>query len=645
MDAFALNTTAATYSSGRYTYPLDITVRNTGLAPAAGFQVRFSDNGGWRETRAIASLAPGASTVLHLDWDLTGLLNAGQGQANIQLTATTDPQDIIVEAGNLNNVAQDADEVDVRPRLTQVRSGYRPGTFLAGVSVPNNVDAWVDWNGDLAGTGSPGEPGQVTYELNGTQSVEPVGNPAAAPAASHTYNMGSDLQAGTNVLRVRAENAVRFRSDSHTLTLHGADNAAWLASLAVNVEAEPPGAAYDKVAVYKSQFEWLDERLEGYYDVPADKVNVLKKEYGPKIDAWSLSAEFRSDGAGTVEGSGEFEGEVKGTAAVKTTVRAAGSVRADEQLRLIKLEGSLRGEGDINTPRVPLTPWLPFLYAQAKIGAGADATLGVYEQAGGELAWSPLVLGLDATVEGTLSAGWEHIAYVEGGVGGQPRGEFNLPPDPDLLRSLTIRLHAWGKAQFLVWEKGYEAEYEYVVAGPGGQAMADALEPHSGPWQLRARDSSQPLDGAGRAVAAWVQLADGTLPADPHDVLSRMEIVASVWGGVAWSVPVRLTDDGRMDLRPKIAAAGNGSVMAAWLKDADGSFPLYPDEEQETLAPPWPSAASSATRPRNWPSATAKPWRCGATMPTVVSIASPTLPSITPPGTVRPGARRNPRQV
>ncbi len=654
VDAFALNTTAATYSSGRYTYPLDITVRNTGLAPAADFQVRFSDNGGWRETRAIASLAPGASTVLHLDWDLTNLLDAGQGRAKVQLTVTADPDDVIVEASNLNNTAWAATDVDARPRLTQVQSGYRPGAFLAGVSLSNNFDVWVDWNGDLGGSGAPGEPEQVTYELNGTPVVEPVSNPAAAPAASHSYDMGSDLQAGTNVLNIQARNDAGFESDLHTLTLQRADNAAWLASVAVDVEAEPPGAPYDKIAVYKSTFEWPNETLEAYFDVPADQVSILQQEYGPSIDAWSIEVEFRSDGAGSLTGSGEFEGEIKGTAALKATITALGAVRAAEQLRLTKLEGSLRGEGDISTPRVPLNPWLPFLYAQAKIGAGADATLGVYEQASGELEWSPLVLGLDATVEGTLSSGVEGVAYVEGGVGGQPRGEFNLPPDPDLLRSLTVRLYAWGKAQFLIWEKGYEAEYEYVVAGPAGHsAYTYAPEPRTTGWRLReppadiqAPNASGPLamdyayadpalamagddtmtlvwvddeatqleirasrwdgaawnatadltdnafldahptvayDGAGNAVALWTQLPDATPPVDPHDALADMEIMSAAWDGMAWSAPARLTNDAQMDGRPKVAADSDGNLMATWLKDADGSFPLYPDEETETL--------------------------------------------------------------
>ncbi len=654
VDAFTLDPAAITHSVGKYILPVDVTVRNTGENAAADFQVRLSDNGGWSETRTIDNLAPDASAVLHLDWDITALLDAGKGKATVKLTVTADPNNVIVEASEINNTTESSTEVDARPQLTQVKSGYRPGTFLAGAAIQNNFDVWVDWNGDLSGSGDADEPKEVVYDLNGAQSVETVNNPAAAPAASHTYDMGGDLQTGANVLHIQAENSAGFQSDSQTITLHQADNAAWLASVAVETAADPPDAEYDKIAVYKSQFEWPNATLAEYFDVPANKVNVLKKEYGPSLDAWSLGVEFRSDGSGEVNGSGGFEGEIKGMVAMNTTISAAGAVRATDQLRLTKLEGNLHGEGEFSTPRVPLSPWLPFLYAQAKIGAGADATLGVYEQANGELEWGPLILGLDATVEGTLSSGWENIAYVEGGIGGQPRGEFNLPPDPDLLRSLTVRLYVWGKGQFLIWEKDYDAEYVYIISESTGQmSYVYTRQSQSDDWRLSdlsyapravnavgpqamdyayadpslsiANDDTMTLlwvddeapqleirtsrwdgsawsatadasdnafldahpdaayDSAGNVVALWSQVTTATLPADPHDALADMEIISTVWNGTFWSAPTRLTDDAQMDFRPKVEADRDGNVMALWLKDADNSFPLYPDEDAETL--------------------------------------------------------------
>lgn len=229
-----------------------------------------------------------------------------------------------------------------------------------------------------------------------------------------------------------------------------------------------------------------------------------------------------------------------------------------------------------------------------------------------------------------------------------------MPADPKLLRSLTIRLYAWGKAQFLVWEKGYDAEYEYVVSESGGRMVyVYTLKPQRSDWhfsdmsvspratagngpqamdypyadpalsiaaddtmmllwvddegaQLEIRSSrwdgsawsvtadvtdnalldAHPdvaYDSTGNAVALWSQVTTTTLPADPHDVLTDTEIMSAVWNGASWSAPTSLTNDAQMDLRPKVEADRSGNVMALWLKDADNSFPLYPDDDTETL--------------------------------------------------------------
>ena len=73
-----LDLAAITYANGRYTLPLGLTVRNAGGAASAGFQVRLSDNGGWSTLRDVDPLGPDSSVVLHLDWDITNILVAGE---------------------------------------------------------------------------------------------------------------------------------------------------------------------------------------------------------------------------------------------------------------------------------------------------------------------------------------------------------------------------------------------------------------------------------------------------------------------------------------------------------------------------------------------------------------------------------------
>lgn len=475
IDSFSIDASSLTMTDGRYTVPVDVTVRNVGGGDSAtGIQVRFSDPSGWSTRRSISRLAPGSSKDLHLDWDITDLLTTAGGRAEVSLTVTVDPDNTVDEVTNDNNTRTKAVSIDVRPRITDLKSTYQPGTFLAGPTVKNSFEVWVDWNGDLAGNGDPDE---VVYMLNGQATTISVGDLAAASAASQTYDMGSDLQAGANVLQVQATNNGGFNSDPKTITLHQAGNAPWLAAAALTVESEPPNAQYDKVALYAFEFEWPNEIVEGFFDVPADEVRLLRSSYGPSLDSWRLAAEYRTDGVGTIEGGGSMEGEVRGMKALsaggEVTVDAGGSMGVtDDQLALKELAGQVRAEGMANTPAVPLSPYLPFVKVQGAVGAGVDATLGVEEAADGSLEWKPFVLGLDATAEGTASTGAEGVAYAEGTIGGQPRGEFQFPPEASFLKSLDIDLYAEAKAQALK---------------PGGRTITSITRSVARPWPAPTR--------------------------------------------------------------------------------------------------------------------------------------------------------------
>ncbi len=593
LERFNVPAGALAFSAGRYFVPIEAKIHYwAGSDPVNDVLVRFSDDSGWHTTYTIDQLLPGESKTVHVDWDLTSALTAGNGIVNnAQVTVIVDSDGTIDEGTYENNVMQEYMSVDVRPRITDLKTGYRPATFLAGPALPNNIDVWVDWNGAQEGTGAPGESGRVVYTLNGSPSAVTVGDPAAAPAASHTYDMGNDLQPGDNTLQVQAINAAGFSSDPRVITLHQADNAAWLAAATVEVEAEPPTAPYDKIAVYQFQFEWPDEVLQGFFDVPAEKARFLRSSYGPSLDSWSLGAEYRTDGVGTIEGGGSMEGEVRGmkvlSAGGAVSVEAKGSVGLgqDNRLTLKELEGKVRAEGYVNTPQVPLTPYLPFIRVQGKVGAGVDATMGVEEQPDGSLDWKPFILGLDATAEGIASAGAEGLAYAEGALGGQPRGEFQLPADPSLLKSLSIDLYARAKAQVLVWEKSWEAHFIYNAIGASGVAGADTLTLTS-PVVVSEQRLSDRVAGSALALQAsglpdlsypyaapdLARHADGTMtlvyvyddPARPDG--QQLEIAASRWDGSTWSTPVTLTNDALLDVYPSVAYDSAGQAVALWTR-------------------------------------------------------------------------------
>jgi hypothetical protein len=103
-----------------------------------------------------------------------------------------------------------------------------------------------------------------------------------------------------------------------------------------------------------------------------------------------------------------------------------------------------------------------------------------------------------------------------------------------------------------------------------------------------------------RALAVWTQ---NELPRD-HDepnltldtMLAHQELYYSVWDGVVWSAPTRLTQDETPDGRVSLAAdAARGTALAAWVRDEDGLAATRGDWEIYYAA--WDGTAWSAPAP------------------------------------------------
>lgn len=99
-----------------------------------------------------------------------------------------------------------------------------------------------------------------------------------------------------------------------------------------------------------------------------------------------------------------------------------------------------------------------------------------------------------------------------------------------------------------------------------------------------------------RALAVWTQ---NELPRDYADpdlsldtMLSSQELYYSLWDGVGWSAPARLTHDARPDGRIALAADPvHGKALAAWVHDEDGLAATRGDWEIYYAA--WDGAAWS----------------------------------------------------
>jgi CARDB/Kelch motif len=104
--------------------------------------------------------------------------------------------------------------------VTDVKAQYPlDAHYLEGVPAPNRIDVTVDWKGAM--------PGHVDFTLNDAT----VSEPASTSGASHAFNMGSDLKAGSNSLRIVAYNATGQSSSPLIYTVWSTTLPAWLSGL------------------------------------------------------------------------------------------------------------------------------------------------------------------------------------------------------------------------------------------------------------------------------------------------------------------------------------------------------------------------------------------------------------------------------
>ncbi|WP_298039578.1 tandem-95 repeat protein [uncultured Desulfuromonas sp.] len=251
----------------------------------------------------------------------------------------------------------------------------------------------------------------------------------------------------------------------------------------------------------------------------------------------------------------------------------------------------------------PVTPPIPGYYkASADLALGFN--LGIEDllpepQFNGKLDIGPYL-------RGTIAAGVDGVAALEGWVGGGADIGFQFPVQPPL-NEASLYVNAGATAY--VWIFSYEVELFRktldLLASNGSPPLASPLRmtPARGP-SLIARNYLVRPDYAvfdGGTIPKVQALGDGdsgpsltpiqttiyprsqaTLSAggshldlawlydDPaRDVgailaPNRTELVWSGWSGSAWSTPVAIADDGTADFHPNLFTSGDGSVMAVW---------------------------------------------------------------------------------
>ncbi|RLC83677.1 MAG: hypothetical protein DRJ03_16460, partial [Chloroflexi bacterium] len=606
VDAFTLDLAAVTHSGGKYILPVDVTVRNTGENAAADIKVRFSDNGGWSETQTIDHLAADAGKVLHLDWDITNLLNAGKGKAAVKLAVAADPDNVIVEAGELNNTAKSSLEVDARPRILQVKPRFRLDSayFLNNQSVSNPIKVLVDWNGDLTGNGDAPY-GDVYFDLNGAQ----VSKAGQSWGAQHTYDMGDDFNAAfscaNNTLRVWAVGD--FESLETTIQPTVFPFPGWVDWLETLHPGEFSTEEQAPLVEYTYAFKYPEEPFEANWTPPGWVPYLGGHELGILETQSEADAAGKSDGAGSVGVSGQT-GLGLGAADVDGNLSGRGNARfiCGESLDLTSAELNFgihatieqeAGLADV-VPAVRAAESWPVVgrairWVNKSTQVKASLTPGIdiatqFEARNDELQFinGEGTGSIDACVELSTEACADLNASVYGG--GTPYFTIQVPKNPDYLKEVGIDLY-YG-ATFQAWE--FETEYERKVNChyPGGcsevessglMAMANDADWHliprnyaaPGPMVRAAATTTETVlvsPSYARPEPSLTARADGfRLLAYVHDDASdpdgrHTEIRILTWDGSAWSSPTDLTDDQQPDFAPAVAFDGGGNGLVIW---------------------------------------------------------------------------------
>jgi len=632
VDDIPLDLGAITFDGSRFVLPVDVTVRNVGDVGVSDVAVRLSDNGGWSETRTIASLSAGTSTVLHLDWDITAFLMAGGGHATVRLTVAADPDDVITELGNLNNTVTASLDVDARPRITAVQPTFTldKSYFLDNESVSNPVQVYVDWNGDLSGNGDPPY-GDVYFDLNGTQARED----GQQWGAQHIYDMGADFQAAfscaNNTLRVWATYPVdgtEFRSLETVIQPTVFPWPGWVEWAIQNIpgsdasfEVEPEAP----LVKYSYSFKYPEPPFEATWTPPEWIPYLGGEKLGIQETQAQVQAEAKSDGSGAAEVSGETgldlaafsaEGRVWGKGETKFVCGESFDLQSAELGFEIKVPiEKVAGLTDVIPALEEAEDWpvvgriIRWVNNIATVKATSTPGIKItthFQEQDDELKFAQGVGtgSIDTRAELDTEPCDDLTAGVYGG--GTPYVTIQVPKNPGYLKEVGIDLY-YG-ASFKAWE--FEAEYERKVNchyPDGCSEVSDtglisaAVLPQPG-WHLIPRDYAglgyarfvaAPRLGTTAVLQATATTTETLLTniyprpepslalrADGHRLLTYVhddtskpqgrgtEIYSLYWNGSSWSGPTRLTDDAQPDFAPAVAYDGSGTGVAVWERSA-----------------------------------------------------------------------------
>jgi len=252
-------------------------------------------------TTTIRSTTPGAAIITAQD------LTTGEtfpASASVTFTAVEgQPSPPPVQVGDIV--------------ITNVRAQHPlDARYLQGIPVSNRIDVTVDWKGTT--------PARVDFILNGTTFSQATNG----TTSSHTFDMGADLRAGSNSLRIVAVNAAGQSSQPMDFAPWSTPMPVWMIGLQQSGLASLPVLASG---------DWSGEA--GYelgFHLPPYAFDIKAPGFGVPDGETKLGWEFSGKLSIPLYCMGPFEGSLSAGAekgfkflGAKLEGKVTGSMRAD----------------------------------------------------------------------------------------------------------------------------------------------------------------------------------------------------------------------------------------------------------------------------------------------------------------------------
>lgn len=482
-----------------------------------------------------------------------------------------------------------------KPWIKELRSCYTGPFFVAGPSVDNRYDAFVDWQGLT--------PNYADFTLNGnTSQTTAPGNPD--DPVSQTYNMGSDLNYG--LLGTRNGLKVQAVAQENNETTKPASLYPIGVGLPIWLPIQPAILNPDCIET-EVKYRWD----ESYPDPPFCEGGSCQftppntipfiggKSFGIPPTQAGMEIELSSKGTGSAELFGKAGFEIADKEAEgKIFGKGTGHIQQDEGIVLDQASFGLGITGpEVKSPKWPLVDvicdaaaggicplkeaeTIPLVgsiikkfnekaYAQATAEPGLELAFNFHNKADNSgLEWEngegtgkvKLVLTIIIDIlKNKLSA--------EGYGGGAPSITLQAPANPSYLKEIALELFSGLKLKVWRWENEWNASYKTSYQpGQNNTQLASASPEtlaltHTG-WQPIPRHYG--VEAANYAVFQANQQSQNSLSAQGEGLgaFSTQETLISA----------NVFPDGH----PAIAV--NGSTLLLWNHD-DTSKPLMQGEE------------------------------------------------------------------